>query len=55
MRARQGTPNNLARSTFKPGTVVTRQKWSKFKNDQLPGQTWSNMVKHGLIWSKMVR
>jgi hypothetical protein len=53
MRAHQGTHNNLARSTFKPGTVVTCQKWSKFENDQLPGQTWSNLVKDGQ--KKMVK
>jgi hypothetical protein len=34
---------------------VTRQKWLKFENDQLPGQTWSNLVKHGQIWSNLVR
>jgi hypothetical protein len=34
---------------------VTHQKWLKFENDQLPGQTWSNLVKHGQIWSNMVR
>jgi hypothetical protein len=55
MRVRQGTPNNRTRTTFKLGTVVTRQKWSKFENDQLPGQTWSNMVKYGQIWSNMVK
>jgi hypothetical protein len=31
---------------------VTRQKWLKFENDQLPGQTWSNLVKHGQAWSE---
>jgi hypothetical protein len=28
--------------------------WLKFENDQLPGQTWSNLVKSGQTWSKMV-
>jgi hypothetical protein len=34
---------------------VTRQKWSIFENDQLRGQTWSNLVKPGQRWSKMVK
>jgi hypothetical protein len=52
MRARQGRHNYL-RTVVLPHLNPTRRKWSKFKNDQLPGQTWSNLVKSGQ--KKMVK
>jgi hypothetical protein len=48
MRARRGRRNYLAIPHLNPPC----RKWSKFKNDQLPGQTWSNLANSGQIWSE---